>query len=114
MSGVATIALIASAAAAAGGLGYGIYSGQKQAGVQKKELAQQTQAQQQAEAGELSQERQNATAENAANQKTPDVSAILARAAQAGNQGLSSTMLTGPGGVNNGSLNLGKSTLLGS
>lgn len=52
-------------------------------------------------------------AQNRANQKSPDTSAILSAASQAGKSGISSTMLTGPVGVDPGSLNLGKNTLLG-
>lgn len=107
-----TIAALAGAGAAVGGTAYSIYSGQKQQATQKKALAAQNQAQQQAEANALSTERKSEVAQNAANQKTPNVAAILARAAQMGNQGLSSTMLTGPGGTAPGSL--GKTTLLGS
>jgi hypothetical protein len=110
----ATLAAVIGATAAAGTAAYGVYNGQKQQGAQKKALAQQNQAQQQAEASSLSTERQGAVAQNAANQQTPNVSAILARAATMGNTGLSSTMLTGPSGVSGSSLNLGKSTLLGS
>lgn len=114
MSAAATIAAIVGATAAVGSTAYGIYNGQQQQGQQKKALAQQTQAQQQAEASALSTERKSEVAQNAVNQQKPNISAILARAAQMGNQGLSSTMLTGPAGVGSGSLNLGKTTLLGS
>lgn len=110
-AGAFTMAAL-GAAAGLGGTGYGIYNGQRQDAAQKKSLAQQTTAQQQAEATSLSTERQAAVASNAANQQTPNISAILARAATMGNSGLSSTMLTGPGGVTSG-LNLGKNTLLG-
>lgn len=113
MSAALTIATIATAAAAVGSTGYGIYSGQKQQGNQKKALAQQNTAQQTAEANALSTERKAETASNAVNQKTPNVAAILARAATLGSSGISSTMLTGPGGVGTGSLNLGKASLLG-
>ena len=108
-----TIAALVGGGAAVASTAYGIYAGQKNQGVQKKALAQQTQAQQQAEANSLSTERQSAVAQNAANQQTPNVAAILARAATMGNAGLSSTMLTGPAGVSGG-MNLGKNTLLGS
>jgi len=111
---ISTLAAVAGATAAVGSTAYGIYSGQRQEGAQKKSLAQQNQAQQQAEANALSTQRKSELAQNAANQQTPNVAAILSRAAQMGNQGLSSTMLTGPGGVNTTALNLGKSTLLGS
>lgn len=110
---LSTVALLASAGAAAAGTGYAIYSGQKQAGQQKKALARQNTAQQTAEAAALSTERKAEVAQNAANQKVPNVAQILARAATMGNGGLSSTMLTGPSGVDGASLNLGKTSLLG-
>ncbi|MGA9069077.1 MAG: hypothetical protein WB424_02410 [Terracidiphilus sp.] len=101
------------AGAAVASTGYSIYNGQKQDAIQKTALMNQNTAQQKAEASSLSTERQGAVAENAANQQTPNIAAILARAQQMGNSGLSSTMLTGPGGVT-GALPLGKNTLLGS
>jgi hypothetical protein len=109
-----SIAALVGAGAAVGGTAYSIYAGGRQQGAQKKALAKQTQAQQTAEANALSTERKSEVAQNAANQKTPNVASILARAAQMGNSGLSSTMLTGPTGVDTSGLNLGKSTLLGS
>lgn len=112
MSGLATIAAITSAAVGAGSLAYGVVNGQNQNATQQAALKKQTTAQQTATSAALSTERQNAIAEGAANQKTPDVSAILQRAATAG-KGLGSTMLTGPGGVDTSSLSLGKATLLG-
>lgn len=109
----AAIAAIASAGIGAGGLAYGIVNGQRQNDQQQAALKAQNTAQQTATAASLSTERQNANAESAANQATPDISGILKRAATSGT-GLSSTMLTGPGGVQTGNLNLGKTTLLGS
>ncbi len=109
----ATIAGIVGATAAVGSTAYGIYAGQKQQGEQQQALARQTQAQQTAEANALSTERKSEVAQNAANQKVPDVTAILRRAATMGNAGIGSTMLTGPTGVNTSSLSLGKNTLLG-
>jgi hypothetical protein len=114
MSGLATIATVAaigSAAIGAGSLAYGVVNGQNQQNAQQAALKKQNTAQQTATAGALSTDRQNAVAEGAANQATPNVAGILQRAATAG-QGLSSTMLTGPGGVTGG-LNLGGTTLLG-
>jgi uncharacterized protein HemX len=110
----ATTATLIAAGVGAAGVGAGIYAGQKQQGVQQAALVRQTQAQQQAEANALSTERKSEVAQNAVNQKTPDVTAILKRAAAMGSSGLSSTMLTGPAGVNTSNLSLGKSTLLGS
>jgi hypothetical protein len=108
-----TIAAIASATAAAGSLAYGIYNGQQQNQAQQKALADQKTAQQTAEANSLSTTRQAAVAENATNQQVPNVAAIMARAATMGSTGLSSTMLTGAGGVTSG-MSLGKKSLLGS
>lgn len=100
-------------AAAVGSTAYGIYSGQKQAGMQKQALTRQNQAQQEARSAALSTERNAEVAQNAANQKTPDIATILQRAQAMANQGVSSTMLTGPTGVNTTDLSLGKATLLG-
>lgn len=108
-----TIAALVGGVAAVGSTAYGIYNGQKQQGEQKQALANQNEAQQKAEAASLSTQRESAVAQQAANQQTPNVASILARASQMGNTGLSSTMLTGPGGVTGG-IPLSKSTLLGS
>lgn len=102
-----------TAIALAGLTGYGIYSGQQQADAQQAALKKQNTAQQTATAAALSTQRKSEVAQGAANQQTPDIAGILSRAATVG-KGLSSTMLTGPGGVNANSLDLGKSTLLGS
>lgn len=107
------IAGIVGAAGAVGSTAYGIYNGQQQEGAQQNALKKQNTAQQTATAAALSTERKGEIAQGAANQQTPDVSSILKRAATTGG-GLSSTMLTGPGGVDTSGLNLGKSTLLGS
>lgn len=114
MSGITTATIIAGIGAAAGvaGTAYGVVSGQNQQAAQQDALKKQNTAQQKAEASSLSTERQAANAQNVA--KTPDVSSILARAATAGKTGMSSTMLTGVGGVDPSSLNLGKTSLLGS
>lgn len=45
--------------------------------------------------------------------KAPDVNALLAAAQEAAKGGPSSTMLTGPSGIDPSALTLGKSTLLG-
>lgn len=109
MSGV--IAGIGAATALAG-LGYSVYSGGKQSDAQSAALKKQNTAQQTATAAALSTQRQSAIAQGAANQKTPDFASILSRAATQG-KGLSSTMLTGPGGVDTSGLDLGGTTLLG-
>lgn len=81
---------------------------------QKQALKAQEQAQKQAQAQTVADARRSDTANNEASKKTPDVSAILARAAQSGKAGLTGTMLTGPLGVDPAGLNLGKTSLLGS
>jgi hypothetical protein len=50
---------------------------------------------------------------NRANAKSPDTAAIASQNAQAAKGGQAGTLLTGTGGVNPGSLSLGKTTLLG-
>lgn len=108
MSGAtaATIAAYAGAAAAVAGTAYSVYSGEKQAAAQKE-------ARQQVE----KQARDNAKAQdeatNRANQKRTDAMGALDAAQQAGKGGASGTLLTGPQGVANNALSLGRSTLLG-
>jgi len=101
------------AAAAVASTVYSIYSGEKQAEKQQEALTQQKAAQADAK---VAAEKQQATAEqnvNRANAKQPDAGAILSQASQAAKGGPAGTMLTGPSGVNQADLNLGKSTLLG-
>ena len=50
---------------------------------------------------------------NRANAKKPDIGAMIAGNEAAGRAGLSSTMLTGPTGVDPTALMLGRNTLLG-
>jgi hypothetical protein len=52
-------------------------------------------------------------ANNRANQKSPDVSAMLSASAMAGRSGQTGTLLTGPQGIDTSSLTLGKTNLLG-
>jgi hypothetical protein len=114
MSALTTALTIASLAVGAIGTGVSAYNGAEASNNQKAALKNQTTATDTAEANALSTERKNETATNAADQQTPDVANIMARAAQLSKSGVGSTMLTGTGGVNTNSLNLGKSTLLGS
>lgn len=70
-----------------------------------------------AEQATKSAERQADLAYNSAQRavgKTPDVGAMLSGNKQSAAGGGSSTMLTGPGGIDPTTLNLGKNTLLGS
>jgi uncharacterized protein HemX len=109
MSGAMTVLAVAAVASTA----YTVYSGEQAREQQGKALDQQRQAQSEAKTAA---EKQQATAEqnvNRANAKSPDAGAILSAAGQAAKGGASGTMLTGPSGVNQADLNLGKSTLLG-
>ena len=90
--------------AAIAGAGVSAYSAKKQSDAQKK-------AQRSAEAQAQKQQQQAEREFNRANAKTPDLAAIMASNKRA--EGAGSTMLTGPQGVDTGSLALGKSTLLG-
>ncbi len=102
MSGAVTAIAVASVA----GVANSIYQGNKQASAQKKAASRaQANADKQAKAAD--------EANNRANQKRPDTMALLDAASQSGKSGASSTMLTGPAGIDTGALTLGKNTLLG-
>jgi uncharacterized protein HemX len=115
MSGVTAATIIAgvTAAAAVGGTVVSAVQGHNQNQAQKKSLVAQKTAQDKAEAQALSNQRKSEIAQNEVNKKTPDVAAILARAASASRAGLGSTMLTGAGGVDPTGLSLGGTSLLG-
>lgn len=102
-----------SIAAGAAGTGYSIYAGERANKAQKQALSEQRQAQQQAAAQAASQQRRSAQAMAAANRRQPDMGAIMAGAAEGAGGGPTSTMLTGPSGVSQQDLALGRSTLLG-
>ena len=89
------------------GTGYSIYAGE-----QARE--QQSKAQGEAKANALKQEKLQDEAINRANQKSPNVNAIMAAAQQAAKGGVGGTMLTGPQGIDPSALQLGKTSLLGS
>ena len=97
MSGAITAAVVTAAAAS-------VYSAKKQSDAQKK-------AQRSAEAIAEKQKNQAEREFNRANAKTPDLAAIMASNKRA--EGAGSTMLTGPQGVSQDALSLGKNTLLG-
>lgn len=80
----------------------------------KAGLKQQEKAQQQALKQAQAQDAAADQAHNAANMKSPDVGGLLAAAAGGARGGQSSTMLTGPSGIDPNKLALGKSNLLGS
>ena len=108
MGAISTATALAAAALAvsATGTGYSVYAGERNADMQRSA---QRNAQRQAEAAAKS----NEEAVNRANMKRPNVNAILAAAQNASKSGVGSTMLTGPTGVDQSALSLGKSTLLG-
>ncbi len=110
---LATGVAVAGAAAAAAGTGYSIYAGERADKAQKQALGEQRQAQQQAAAQAASQQRRSAQAMAAANRRQPDMGSIMAGAAEGAGGGPTSTMLTGPTGVNPQDLALGRSSLLG-
>lgn len=95
------------AAAVAGSTASSIYTGQKQAKAQKRAA---TQAARQAE----QQQRQAEREFNRANQKRPNIAAIMTRNRAAGGGGLAGTFLTGQGGAPVSSGMLGRTSLLGS
>ena len=97
---------IIGAVAALAGTAYSVYSGEKQQSAQKK-------ANQQAQANAAKQAQQAEQEINRANQKSPDVGALLSANQQQSLSGQSGTMLTGSQGIDPSSLTLGKSTLLG-
>ena len=100
MSGAITAAVVTAAAAS-------VYSAKKQSDAQKK-------AQRSAEAIAEKQKNQAEREFNRANAKTPDLAGIMASNKRAeGAEGAGSTMLTGPQGVSQDALSLGKNTLLG-
>jgi hypothetical protein len=83
----ATTATLIAAGVAAGRPDTASTPGTSSRAQQKKALAAQNTAQQQAEAQALSTERKSEIAQNAVNQQKPNVSAILARAATMGSAG---------------------------
>lgn len=66
-----------------------------------------------AKANALKTQQQADQANNRANAKSPDVTAMMSANLLAGKAGQSGTMLTGPQGVDASTLTLGKNTLLG-
>lgn len=97
---------IIAAVAAVASTAYSVYSGEK-ASKANKNAAQQAREQAQKQAQIADQEF------NKANQKRADTGKMLAANQQASLSGPSGTMLTGPQGVAPGSVDIGKSTLLG-
>lgn len=107
---LATAAALASAAIAAGGLGYGIVQGEQQRKEAKSARGDQEAAQQQAVSEAASERRRSQIEANAANRKKVDITqALAASERRKSGQG---TDLTG-GGVAPGSVGLGTNVRLG-
>ena len=104
--GAAEILAGAALVVSAVGTGYSIQAGERNVRMQKDA---QENAMRQADATAKS----NEEAANRANMRRPNVNAILAAAQNASKSGVGSTMLTGPTGVDQSALSLGKSTPLG-
>ena len=113
MAFVAANALPLLAAATTANTGYNMVQGNQASQKQKGELDKQNRAQADALAMQKQQAAASQEAVNRANQKMPDVGAIMSAAQQAARSGVSSTMLTGPTGIDPTSMQLGKKTLLG-
>jgi len=96
------------------GAGASVYGAEKSAAGQRKALRVQEQAQKQAIGEAVSQKRASEEAMAKANQKTPDISAIMADAMNRSSQGAAGTRLSGSGlGQGNNSLGLARTRLLG-
>lgn len=95
------------AAAIMGSTAASVVQGQQQMRAQKKASRQ---AARQAEAAQRQAQREF----NAANQKAPDVAALMKRNRAMGQRGVSGTYLTGPTGTAPAAGMLGRTTLLGS
>jgi len=110
-----TVALIGAAAVGAAGLGYTIASGVDAARKQVSQRRQLEAVQRQAVKAAEGQRKRSEMVVNQANRQQPNVAGITQAArAGGGDSGASGTMLTGPIGVDPNTLELGKSTLLGS
>jgi len=104
---------MAFAALGAAFVGYQVYSGERQHRQQKKQLAMQQQANNDAKQRAKEASDRADIEMNKANRKRADVSAITKKEEQAALTGPAGTMLTGVSGVDSSSLNLGGNTLLG-
>ena len=97
----------------AASVGYQIYSGEKQRQQQKKQLAMQQQANQDARDRAKEASDRADVEMNKANRKRTNVGALTAKEEQAAMAGPAGTMLTGVEGVELDKKNLGGNTLLG-
>lgn len=95
------------------GIGASIFQGQRQRQVERRARRDQQAAQQRAESRALAEERRAEEERRRLNRRRPDATSLLANQQRDGARGASGTLLTGPGGVNRGQLQLGRSSLLG-
>ena len=107
------MAVQAAVALGTAALGYQVYSGQKQRKQQRKQLALQAQANEDAKVRAKEAADRADIEQNKANRKRADVSAIQSKEEQSALSGPAGTMLTGVGGVDKNQYNLGGNTLLG-
>lgn len=96
MSGAAaaTAAMWVGAAAAVGGVGYSIHSGQQQQAAQEEALENQKSTQAEAKNKAIADQKAAEKSYRAANRKEPDINRALSAAKEAGNKGYASTILT--------------------
>lgn len=106
--GISAVAWAGFAAASA--VAYSAYSASQSAA---KANDTQQQAMQQAKTIANQQATMQTEQINRANAKSPDTGALLSANQQAAKGGISGTMLTGPAGVDQNTLSLGKTSLLG-
>ena len=104
---------MAFAAIGAALVGYQVYSGERQHREQKKQLALQRQANEDARKRAKEASDRADIEMNKANRKRADVSALTRKEEQAAMSGPAGTLLTGVQGVDSSQLNLGGNTLLG-
>ena len=104
---------MAFAALGAAFVGYQVYSGERQHRQQKKQLAMQQQANNDAKQRAKEASDRADIEMNKANRKRADVSALTKKEEQAAMAGPAGTLLTGVQGVDSSNLNLGGNTLLG-
>ena len=105
--------IVSAVVIGAASVGYQIYSGEQQRKQQKKQLALQRQANEDARQRAKEASDRADIEMNKANRKRADVSAITKKEEQAALTGPAGTLLTGVQGVDSSQLNLGGNTLLG-
>lgn len=106
--------IVASIATAAAGTAYSVYAGEQGKKAQEDAMRKQEAAQAQATRQAQQQAMESRAAIRRQEQQQPNVAGIMQAAQQTAMGGPSSTMLTGPSGIDPTQLSLGKNTLLGS